>query len=47
MAADKLTGNMPTENMIGYFSGMNEIALDQQKLQHAMLLADELFGKYL
>lgn len=46
MAADKLTGNMPTENMISYFSALNESNLNADALQKAMLLADEIFSAY-
>ena len=46
MAADKLTGNMPTEKMISYFSALNESNLNADALQKAMLLADEIFSAY-
>ena len=42
MATDKLTGNMPTENMIQLF-GEENLKLDGKKLAEAMLMANEIF----
>ena len=42
MATDKLTGNMPTENMIQFF-GQENLKLNGEKLAEAMLLANEIF----
>ena len=44
MAADDLTGNMPTEKMISYFDE-NEIktGLNINELDKSMLLASETF----
>ncbi|MFN5025211.1 MAG: hydroxymethylglutaryl-CoA lyase [Bacteroidota bacterium] len=46
MAADTLTGNMPTENMITYFSELHEPKLNLPAIHSAMLLADEIFNTY-
>lgn len=44
MAADKLTGNMPTENLIGYLSENNiPVSLNMQAFNMAMALATETF----
>jgi hydroxymethylglutaryl-CoA lyase len=44
MAMDKLTGNMPTENMIQYFqSKAIELNINYQKLEEAMLMANQIF----
>lgn len=44
MAADKLTGNMPTENIIQFLDDMNErTALDRVALARAMQIAAEIF----
>ncbi len=42
MATDKLTGNMPTENMIQFF-GQENLKLNGEKLAEAMLMANEIF----
>jgi hydroxymethylglutaryl-CoA lyase len=46
MAADKLTGNMPTENLLNYFR-KNNIAtgLDEKAFADAMLLSENTFPK--
>jgi len=46
MAADKLTGNMPTENLLSYFK-KNNIAtgIDEKAIADAMLLSDSVFPK--
>ncbi len=46
MAKDDLTGNMPTENLVRYFSE-NEIEdnVDRMEFIHAMSLANEVFPK--
>ena len=44
MASDKLTGNMPTENLISYFKANNiPFSLDQQAFKNAMILAGQTF----
>lgn len=44
MAKDDLTGNMPTENMIHYFTNIGEpLGLNEKAFQKAMLLAVEVF----
>lgn len=47
MAADKLTGNMPTEHLLEYLE-RHQIAhqLHADQFGHCMLEADQLFGKY-
>ena len=42
MATDKLTGNMPTENMIQFF-GQENLKLNGEKLAEAMMMANEIF----
>ena len=45
MAADKLTGNMPTENLVAYFSNQNIVTgIDQNMFTDAMLAANEVFA---
>jgi hydroxymethylglutaryl-CoA lyase len=45
MAADKLTGNMPTENLVAYFSNQNIVTgIDQNIFTDAMLVANEVFA---
>lgn len=44
MAADELTGNMPTENMIGYFEKRNiQTGIDQSAFAQSMLVAGTIF----
>ncbi|HTA84589.1 MAG TPA: hydroxymethylglutaryl-CoA lyase [Bacteroidia bacterium] len=44
MASDKLTGNMPTENLISYFKANNiPFSLDQQAFNNAMIIAGQTF----
>ena len=45
MATDKLTGNMPTENLVAYFdeSGV-DLGLDMEAFQLAQLAAGKVFG---
>ncbi|MDZ4823108.1 MAG: hydroxymethylglutaryl-CoA lyase [Flavobacteriales bacterium] len=44
MAADELTGNMPTENIVAYFSEMNlSRNINQDALNEAMRIAQEVF----
>jgi len=44
MADDKLTGNMPTENMIGYFAKNNITSgVDQQQFAASLLAAAKVF----
>jgi hydroxymethylglutaryl-CoA lyase len=46
MAKDDLTGNMPTENMVQYFSGLNiESGIDLNAFEEAMQMAIEIFPK--
>ena len=42
MATDKLTGNIPTENMIQFF-GQENLKLNGEKLAEAIMMADEIF----
>ncbi|MES2381157.1 MAG: hydroxymethylglutaryl-CoA lyase [Bacteroidota bacterium] len=45
MASDKLTGNMPTENMFIRFNDLNEQTnINQDAFFNAMLLADKIFA---
>ena len=44
MAADDLTGNMPTENMFSYFNNLNlETGLNETELTNSLLLANQVF----
>jgi len=44
MAKDDLTGNMATENMIGYFNSINEeLGIDQRNFLDAMMMSDGVF----
>ncbi len=44
MAKDDLTGNMATENMIGYFNSINqELGIDQRNFLDAMMMVDGVF----
>ena len=44
MAADKLTGNMPTENLLSYFNKKNIITgIDAKAFEESMLLAGSTF----
>jgi hydroxymethylglutaryl-CoA lyase len=44
MAADKLTGNMPTENLLSYFEKKNIIAgIDKKAFEEAMTVASKTF----
>lgn len=44
MAADDLTGNMPTENMFFYFKNLNlETGLNDNEFTHSLLLANQVF----
>lgn len=45
MAADQLTGNMPTERMIGYFQDQKiALGLNADALQASMRMAQEIFA---
>jgi hydroxymethylglutaryl-CoA lyase len=45
MAADVLTGNMPTENMIQYFEAQQlPLHLNKEALMDAMLMAQDIFA---
>jgi hydroxymethylglutaryl-CoA lyase len=47
MAADKLTGNMATENLLAYFSQNNEQTnIKVENFNTSMLIANQLFSKY-
>ncbi len=47
MAADKLTGNMPTENLIGYFNNLNiDTGINQNVFSECLIAANEVFGSY-
>lgn len=44
MAKDDLTGNMATENMIGYFNSIDEeLGIDQRNFLDAMMMTDAVF----
>ncbi len=44
MASDKLTGNMPTENLISFFQQQKiDLKINQEKLTTAMMQADSVF----
>jgi hydroxymethylglutaryl-CoA lyase len=44
MATDKLTGNMPTENMISFFESKQiNLNINHDKLIEAMMIANEIF----
>ncbi len=43
MAKDDLTGNMPTEKMIGYLAGQEALGLDMEALAEAMRMAPGVF----
>jgi len=44
MATDKLTGNMPTENLINYFNEIEiKIGIDAEEFNKSMLLANKIF----
>jgi hydroxymethylglutaryl-CoA lyase len=44
MAADKLTGNMPTENLLSYFKNKNiETGVDEGKFSDSMTEALKIF----
>jgi hydroxymethylglutaryl-CoA lyase len=46
MAADDLTGNIATENLIGYLSAQGEdLELDMEKWQETMEFSDVIFSK--
>jgi hydroxymethylglutaryl-CoA lyase len=51
MATDELTGNMPTENLLGYFSAHSSaslavpLRLDMEAFARAMQVADKIFPK--
>ncbi len=43
MAKDDLTGNMPTENVVFYFTGKKEIDLEMSALYNAIEMAERIF----
>ncbi len=43
MAKDDLTGNMPTENVVFYFTGKKEINLEMNALYNAIEMAEHIF----
>ncbi len=44
MASDKLTGNMPTENLLSYFKKQNiPLSIDMKAFAEAMIIAGEVF----
>jgi len=44
MATDKLTGNMPTENLINYFNEIDiKTKIDAKEFNNSMLLANKIF----
>jgi hydroxymethylglutaryl-CoA lyase len=45
MATDKLTGNMPTENIIHYLDQKGiETSINKELFAHSMLMTGEVFG---
>lgn len=47
MAADNLTGNMPTEKMLDYFNRNNiDLGLDNKHFNHTMLMAGTVFNEH-
>jgi len=47
MAKDDLTGNMPTEMMLGYFHEQGvETGLDMDAFAESMVIANTIFGRY-
>jgi hydroxymethylglutaryl-CoA lyase len=47
MAADSLTGNMPTENVIEFLDERGiEHGLNREEFDKSLAIASELFGKY-
>jgi len=47
MAADTLTGNMPTEKMLEYFNRNNiNLGIDAKHFNHAMLMAGTVFNEH-
>ena len=49
MAEDELTGNMPTENLIGFLNERhnNALKLNMEALNEAEDFANQLFSKYI
>ncbi|MEN9523474.1 MAG: hypothetical protein RL065_1851, partial [Bacteroidota bacterium] len=46
MATDKLTGNMPTENMISFFESKKiKLNINHEKLMESMMMANEIFAE--
>ncbi len=43
MAADALTGNMPTELLLGYLSEVDHLDIEQQALQHSLAMSSDIF----
>jgi hydroxymethylglutaryl-CoA lyase len=44
MASDKLTGNMPTENLLSFFKKNNvELPIDTKAFMNSMIMADQTF----
>jgi len=43
MAKDDLTGNMPTERMVEYFTQKDILDIDLKAFNESMLLAGEVF----
>ncbi len=47
MAKDELTGNMPTENMIGYFKGKEiPLSIKDKELQTSLTISSGIFNLY-
>lgn len=47
MASDKLTGNMPTENLLSYFRKQNvPLSLNMDAFTEAMMIASEVFPQH-
>jgi len=47
MASDKLTGNMPTENLLSYFQNKNiPVSIDMKAFAESMLIAGEVFPQH-
>lgn len=46
MAKDELTGNMPTEKLISYFTSTNDISFNKLNFDQAFAKASKLFSTY-
>jgi hydroxymethylglutaryl-CoA lyase len=45
MAADELTGNMPTENLVSFFEEKNiDLGLNKEAFKQSMIASYDVFG---